>query len=209
MVSRPIKKRRSFAISILLVLLVGSICCNTKRTTQLGQSRFICDEYTADRVQGQPGGEDADCLYERLPSNGEGRPDPLCGACPPGYYCCTEFEEGEAGGPRCIPEGTICNSECNCPDPNTYCARSDLDPTGFVCVEIEDGENEGFIQQSQQGPYIPGSSQIVWSGYEGSDDSVTWKVNNIAQFPGMELGFARTSTNSNDSNEDIKRLIDY
>jgi len=94
----------------------GTPCCNTKLTQEYYQSGIICDHWSSDFIQGQPGGE-SECNYDKLPSNGENLPDPMCGACPPGTYCCPYLTE-----PRCIPDGTYCCSNCQ---------------PGEICVSID------------------------------------------------------------------------
>ena len=94
----------------------GNPCCNTKLTVPYAGTPVICDYYRSDNVQGQPGGE-SECNYERLPSNGESLPDPMCGTCPSGTYCCPYLTE-----PRCIPDGTYCCSNCQ---------------PGEICVSID------------------------------------------------------------------------
>lgn len=84
----------------------GNPCCNTKTTQQVGSSPIVCPHWKADRIQGRPGGE-SECNFSVLPSNGEGLPDPLCGSCEEGTYCCPYSKT-----PRCIPNDTFCCTDC-------------------------------------------------------------------------------------------------
>jgi hypothetical protein len=82
----------------------GNLCCNSRHTITRGNS--VCDHYKSYPMQGQPMGE-SECQFDVLPSNGSGLPDPLCGVCEEGTYCCPYMSGG-----RCIPEDTFCCSEC-------------------------------------------------------------------------------------------------
>ena len=84
----------------------GNPCCNTKTTQRAGSSSIVCPHWKADRIQGRPGGE-SECNFSVLPSNGEGLPDPLCGSCEEGTYCCPYSKT-----PRCIPNDTFCCTDC-------------------------------------------------------------------------------------------------
>ena len=107
----------------------GEQCCHNKLTEELrfkGET-YRCPWMATNREQGQPYGEN-ECNFDRLPSDGEGLPDPLCGPCPDGWYCCTYVDE-----PRCIPPGTFCCSGCV---ENEVCSR-DYDGN-ISCIPIDD-----------------------------------------------------------------------
>jgi len=173
----------------------GSPCCHTKVTQRYGGGPVVCDYWKADKVQGRPGGE-SECNFDLLPSDGSDLPDPICGVCPEGTYCCPytkRDEEGNLG--RCIPEDTYC---CDC-KANQLCEQN---ADGVLqCVDETD--------EIQRLDFTPDHRGVAWKNISSSTEKVHWKID-AAPKDSNNLSILRKSNpNATNSSEDaVKYLVD-
>jgi len=169
------------------------LCCNTKLTQAIGPR--VCDHWKADRIQGQPRGE-SECNFDLLPSNGSDLPDPICGTCPEGTYCCpytSKDSEGNLG--RCIPEDTYC---CGC-------------LAGQICEKNGDGVIQCVteIDGIQRLDFTPDHRGVAWRTITSSGRLNHWKIDDGPK-DSNDLSILRKSNpNATNSNEDaVKYLVD-
>ena len=173
----------------------GSPCCHTKITQRYGGGPVVCDFWKADNVQGTPGGE-SECNFDILPSNGSDLPDPICGVCPEGTYCCPYTErdvEGNLG--RCIPEDTYC---CDCPA-DKLCEKNISG--SLECVDETD--------EIQRLDFTPDHRGVAWRTISSSSERDHWKIDDVPKDSNNLSILRKSNPNATDSSEDaVKYLVD-